>query len=258
MRKVVAKLMIFMLPVIPAATLFSAETPAASFEKLSINAAFVNAPEVKYNTTLPITLPRRTPANRWLMVAIDYHPQFAEKRSNSKRNVRLSAFEQNNLQYLDNVQLNVRIVLCGENPKITKNYIMLTGSTVFKTIKLDGKSHTALFFIPPQLIDRYYVPSVRPAKTRNNRMPVIGVAKAKESDFKIEAVFSVNNRELGRCYKNLEAGDLKRLRYEFQKLAETVTEERIMAETIIPKSKSPWVWYNVNHFDLESTAGTAK
>ena len=259
MKKVVKQWMIFMLPIMSAATLFSAENPSAVFEKLSINAAFVNTPELKYNTSLPVTLPRRTPVNRWLMLAINFHPQIAEKTTGAKRNVRLSAFEQNSLRYLDNVQLSVRVILCGETPQVTKNYVMLTGNTVFRTIKLDDKTHTALLFIPPQLIDRYYTPAARPSKSRNSRLSAVGTsAKAKESDFKIEAVFSVDNVELGRCYKNLETDELRKARNEFRRMTEAVTAERIITDAVISKSKSPWAGYSENHFDLESTAGTAK
>ena len=134
----------------------------------------------------------------------------------------------------------------------------MDGDTNFWTVKLDGLKHTALMFIPAHLIDRHYVQVARSTVNRKSVSAAAAPRKIKENDLIVEAVFSAGNEELARAYSNIGVSNTGKAKSKFERMAGQVPGDLLLKGAVLSKGKSPWAFYNINHFDPEKTAGQTK
>ena len=165
-------------------------------------------------------------ANReWVMIAVSFVPGVGSKgRAKAMHGA-----------WADDVVLDVsvEVPMDGASGR-RKTTGLFTGSCKFWAIPLDGKSHTALMFIAPQVLDRYL-------PFHNG-----GDGKYTEKLFRVQAVFhTADGAELGRGYFNLD-GSAKTQALYFTSLA----NETVIKDAVFPREKTPWALVNPENYDL--------
>jgi len=80
--------------------------------------------------------------NRWVVMDCAFKPL----KPNGSNNA-----------WFDDVSMEGILVIGSEDANGQRQYIVLNGRTRFFTIPADGKVHLGMFFVPPRLLDRYYV-----------------------------------------------------------------------------------------------------
>lgn len=203
--------------------------------------------------------------NKWLVVRVQFNPP-SERVIPKRSSVRRGSFRLPISNWVDNVNLSVRVLMkTGVQNNGRDIYVLYTGESSFWTIRLDGKKHVALMFVPAQLIDRFSIDhGVRPtARTRSNRNAKIsgGVrASSKRTirDFVIEAVFTSGGSELGRSYYNAGKGRLNEQSQSFNKLAGSVGSGMILNGSVLSRANSPWALFEPGSFEIEKLGNNAK
>ena len=154
--------------------------------------------------------------------------------------------------------LSVRVLMStGVRRNGKPVYVMFSGSCTYWTVRMDGKDHVAVMFVPAIMLDRYTIGySWRPSAVRSNRSARIdGVrasGKVTARDFVIEAVFTSKGQELGRAYYNTGVkGKLAAQSRAFNALVATVSVERSVPGGVISREKSPWALYESGNFEVE-------
>lgn len=238
----------------------AAEVSNAVFERVNIKVVLVEPPEVRYGSSLPVSVGRRQPENRWVMIAVEYTPK-AKEISRSRRRNKNDAFNRHEQLWLDNVTLKVRAMFDSIGNDGRRQYVLLDGATHFWTVRLDGAKHTALMFIPAYLIDRYYIQMPRKVRSQRGRRAGtsgVSVRKIKEDDLIVEAVFTAGNGELARGYCNIGLSNTARAKNKFDKMVGQIPGYLRFDGAVLSKGRSPWVFYNINHFDPEKVIAPKK
>ena len=158
--------------------------------------------------------------NRWCVFTIEFIPRAP---GNDRK------------LWIDDPTLDVRAVFIGQNKGAQANYIF-TGSCKFYTMALDGKRHSVLMMIPPQLLDRY--------------LPA-GTGTVGPGTFSVEALFKDRSgAPIGRgFYYGKGVGSEKTAQALFDKL-EAVQPQLVIADSIFHHSRTPWMNYRPDDFDL--------
>lgn len=236
-----------------------AEASEMIFENVSVTPEFFDAPSVRYNGVPMNFAPKVKYNNKWLVLRIKYRtpmekalPKRAAVRSNGPR-IAVNT-------WLDDVNLSVRVLM---NTGVRRNskpvYVMFTGNCTYWTVRMDGKEHVALMFVPAILLDRYTMGhSWRPSAVKSNRSARIdGVSssgKVVARDFIVEAVFTSQGQELGRAYYNTGVkGKLAAQSRYFNAQVANVSVERSVAGGVISREKSPWALYETGNFEIEKS-----
>ena len=234
-----------------------AESSRMIFENISVTPEFADAPTVRYNGVPMSFAPKVKYENKWLVLRIKYHtpmekalPKRAAVRGNGPR-IAIKT-------WLDDVTLSVRVLMStGVRRNGKPVYVMFSGSCTYWTVRMDGKDHVAVMFVPAIMLDRYTIGySWRPSAVRSNRSARIdGVrasGKVTARDFVIEAVFTSKGQELGRAYYNTGVkGKLAAQSRAFNALVATVSVERSVPGGVISREKSPWALYESGNFEVE-------
>ena len=244
-------------------TLFALEAAGvgnAVFERVHIKVSLIEPAEVRYNASLPLNMGRRQPENRWVMIAVEYTPK-AKNVTYGKRRDKSDAFQRHQQSWLDHVDLRLRVIFDSIGSDGKQEKVMLDGITSFWTVKLDDTKHVAVMFIPAYLIDRHYVQIPRSSKTQRGRKANVSgfvARKIKESDLVVEAVFTADGEELASAYCNAGVSNLVKAKNNFERMVGQVPGHLYFKGAVLSKGKSPWAFYNINHFDPEKTAGQTK
>lgn len=229
----------------------------ALFERVNVKVSLIEPAEVRYTSSLPLNLGRRQPDNRWVMIAVEYTPK-AKVLTHVKRRDRSDTARRHGQMWLDDVNLRVRVIFGSLNAAGRTVNVLMDGDTSFWTVKLDGLKHTAVMFIPAYLIDRYYVQLARSNVNRKSVSAAVASRKIKDSDLIVEAVFSAGGEELARAYSNIGVSNISRAKNKFERMAGLVPGDLLLKGAVLPKGKSPWAFYNINHFDPEKSAAQSK
>ena len=220
-------------------------------------------PEVNYNRNLPIKVYKPSSTNHWQAVMVEYVP----KSKDSK--VKNSASPDENFsrahQYLDNVEVKIRVICETDGPKATDQYALFTGNCRLWFIKLDGQRHTVIFFIPPWLLDRYFFPHSKLKGIRSNNSKVradqsktsLPVHRIGKSDLNVEVTFNVNNSVIASGYLNVINTKKSSGKVNFGKKVEKVAGGYVFEGAVLSLRQSPWAYSDINLFDPEKPA-TAK
>ena len=200
---------------------------------VDVDVMLVEAPEVEYKSGKKIAS-KSGAENRWLMVQVEFTARNAGEKAKPQLTRSGKGYVLQMGGFVDDLQLGVRVLQnTGLSVSGKPLWGMYTGETRFYTVRLDGKKHLALMFVPAKLIDRY-------------SGSVSGdIRKLNKDDFKVEVVFSVNGRELARKYRGVSGTE------SFEELCRMVPVNMVMNDGVFPRSRTPWAYLGSENFDLE-------
>ncbi|MCQ2352063.1 MAG: hypothetical protein MJ033_01115 [Victivallaceae bacterium] len=207
------------------ATLAFAAPKNVAFGDVKVQLKIHTAPEVEFRSKTSFPGNSVAASREWVMIAVSFAPGVGSKgRVKAMRGA-----------WVDDVVLDVSVEApmdgAAGRRKATGLFI---GSCKFWAIPLDGRSHTALMFIAPQVLDRYLASHGG------------GDGKYTEKLFRVQAVFhTADGAELGRGYFNLD-GSAKTQALYFASLA----NETVVKDAVFPREKTPWALVNPENYDL--------
>ncbi len=212
--------------------------------KMSVSAEMSVAPDVNYRSH-SVFSPKNPSVSKWLMVKIDYVPDLqknfipAYRRRQGSTGIFFPG-------WLDDVTLNVKVVFeTGVNYNGKPIRGVFTGSTELWSVKRDGKTHLALFFVPARLLDRYCVPGA-------------GGRTVNKSSFHIRAEMSYKGGVLARAYSNVIGASPEEKERNFVNMENSVPQNLKFINAVLPRSRSPWALLAPDNFDLEKEGVTQK
>ena len=200
---------------------------------VDVDVVFSELPEIEFRKAVVPTV-KNSSVNRWLMIKIEYTmdrevvkaPELRKERG--KYYLKLDGFA-------DDLKLRVRVLQdTGLKTSGKSIYGLYTGETAFYNVRLDGKKHQALMFVPGWFIDRY------------SRSPNGQVRTAAKNDFIVEAVFSSGGRDIAREYYGISGAK------DFAGALSRVPENMVFSGGVLPRSRTPWAVLNADRFDVEN------
>ena len=168
---------------------------------------------------------------QWLGVRVYYYPQ--GPRNNS----------QNQQTYLDDVRMQINLTFpLGRGD--TDRLGMFKGGQTLWTVYCNGKSHMAMMFIPPQLLQRYVY--MLDGDT--------GVHVPVRADLKAEVIFfDRSDRELGRGYCGV-SGTASKQEENFAQLERRVLPACVIDGAFVERTATPWSCLAPDQFDFVKPA----
>ena len=215
---------------------FAAGTDLQEIRKLSVEAELIAPPDVQYRDRNAFS-PKSPSSSKWLMLKIEYTPDVSKNFVPDYR-MRKGGPSIVFPGWMDNVRLDVRVLF--ETGILYHNLPvmgLMTGSTVFASVKRDGATHLALMFVPARMLDRYCVPG-------------FGTRGVRKGAFRVEAVMSVGGREI-RAFCNVSGNGAEEKQAAFEKMAKNIPEALTFKDAVLPRSRSPWALLAPDNFDLE-------
>jgi len=174
------------------------------FKKVKVTITFINPPNNR-----PAGLPSTsiTQYNKWAMIQADFYPKLDNLKD----------------AWIDSPVMAVTVALKSDNPN---SGILLTGKTNFQTIRMDGKKHIAVMFVPGKILDRYLPASV---STINSSYIEAKVEFTDRANKVIGSGFSGSEKK----YDELSGQNPK-----------------MIENVVLPLNKSPWGYGGTDDFDL--------
>ncbi len=133
--------------------------------------------------------------------------------------------------WLDDVRLEMQTMTDtmhnGERQKV-----IFSGETKFWTIPMDGKTHQALMAVPPQLVDRFYMPG----------------STVNSSGFLVKASFYSGDSLLGEGYSS----NVSKKEQALFTMAKNPNIKNLIRVTggVFARNKTPWNNINYDYYDL--------
>ncbi len=210
----------------------------AMIRKMSVDVEMTAAPDVNYRSHGAFA-PKNPSTSKWLMVKVDYTPDLHKNfvPTYRRRKAGPGVFFPG---WLDDVKIDVEVIFeTGINYNGKPIRGIFTGSTVLWSVKRDGKTHLALFFVPAKLLDRYCLPGAAGGRSVN------------KSSFHVRAEMSAGGSVLANAFYNVSGATPDERTKNFQTMEKGVPQELKFAKTVLPRSKSPWALLAPDNFDLE-------
>ncbi len=196
---------------------------AVEFGGMEVQLKVLPAPVVEFRSKTSLHGNVSNKANReWIAIIVSFVPGVGKKGH-------VKALRGG---WVDDVTLDVavEVPMDGSGGR-QKTAGLFTGSCKFWSIPLDGKPHTALMFIAPQLLDRY--------------LPLNG-GKYTEKLFRAQAIFRASDgAELGSAYFNFNDTPKKQALY-----FATLASETVIKDAVFPREKTPWALIAPGNYDL--------
>ena len=182
---------------------------------------------------------------RWLAVHVSFVPGVVARKSLAKNQGNAKNVQGMTGRWIDDVKMRVRIAFPTDNiRKSNAVYAIFEGETIFWTLRLDGKRHSALMFVPPQMLDRY---ATKVSKNRKETPLML-------SEYKVLVEFSDSKGNfLGRATERSGGKNQNNIAL-FESLVNT-PGTTIIKGAVLPKNKSPWAWHMSSTFDYIKDAG---
>ena len=260
MKNLVCKL--FLIPVLSISAFTVSAAPAsrvAVIDRVNVKVEPVHSANVDYSGSIPVSPGSRKYVNSWNMISVDFYAGHQELDKKLKAVEPVDVTESRN--HLDNLVVTVRAVCESASEKNLNRNVLFTGSCKLWTLHLDNKKHTVLFFLPPMLLDRYYVPKSTYGAVNIRRQSVRGknvksdvaAVKLNKGKLALEIVISADNgtRELAREYLNVKGSKKADRQREFNKLIGKVPNNYNFEGAVLSKGQSPWAYFKFDQFDLE-------
>lgn len=246
----------------------------------------VSEPKVSYSSALSIPQISKTHFNKWMMILVDFTVGLKEVKDNEKAILAIKKQRNATLlkkglkpDWLDNVEVTVRGMfetMTGE----TKQHVIFTNATKLWALRLNDSRHLVLFFLPPHIADRYYVPhplrddakQKRDNKGKEDHKP-FRYNKLLPKHLTLEVVINADGSELAREYLNVKFSDdeskqlsdeLKRAKEKdraaiifawqkkkFSTLVNSIPGNYNLEGALLSREQSPWAYYKYDQFDLE-------
>ena len=226
MVKAMVKRLAMVIGLAASLALFGAGGRNTVFTRIKVDAKLEKPPIPSVNGS-PHSLPRITADPQWLVLRVTFHPQIPRDDG------------PNRSTYIDGVKMSIR-ALFPLTRSSSDHYGVFKGEQTLWTVCCDGKTHTAMMFVPPHLLHRYvYVAdSFSPV-----RIPTRG-------SMRIEVVFTDGSgHELGRGYYGV-SGNLSRQTEAFDRLLSKVSPRYVVDGAFFVREATPWRCMAPDQFDL--------
>ena len=179
----------------------------------------------------PHSAPRVVADPQWLVVRVTFHPQLPRDDG------------PNYSTFLDDVKMSVQ-ALFPLSRGSSNDYGLFKGGQTLWTVCCDGKTHTAMMFIPPQLLQRYLYMA---ESFSGARVPTRGTIR-------VEVVFTDRTgQELGRGYYGVP-GNAARQEESFARMAKRVPSQCVIDGAFWEREETPWRCMAPDQFDLVKPA----
>ena len=264
MKKIASKLFLTLVLSVFAYDLSSAPAmKMAVIDRVGLKIEQINGPAVDYTSSLPVSATSRKHTNTWNLISVDFNAGHKElSKSGKVRGEMVNIAE--NRYWLDDVVVTVKAVCESAAETAVDRHVLFTGTCKLWNVALDNRKHTVWFFLPPHLLDRYYVPKSifsSAAQNRNNNFrggnirnkAALANHKLSKGNLILEVVISCagGTKELAREYLNIKGGKIAEKQKEFNKLIRKVPNKYNFEGAVLSKGQSPWAYYKFDQFDLE-------
>lgn len=164
---------------------------------------------------------------QWLTVRVSFHPQLQREGGAT---------------YLDDVGMSVRALF--PLSRSSDDCGLFKGGQTLWTVCCDGRTHTAMMFVPPHLLQRYvYMVD-----------GYSGVHTPQRGSIKVEVVFTDRTgHELGRGYYGVPGNPAKQAET-FDRLVRRVPPQCIIDGAFWEREATPWRCMAPDQFDLVKPA----
>lgn len=275
MKSVALKLFMVTVLSVFAFSLFAApkDKPQLIVLRPAVKVQDVSEPKASFSSSLPIPQTGKTNYNKWMMVLVDFTVGLRELNKQSRKLFPNAPVLKagSSRDWLDNVDVSVKGMFETMNG-YSEQHVLFSGVTKLYSLRLNHSRHLVLFFLPPHIIDRYYIPhpvkssNAKPKSDGKEKEKVFRYHKLNQRDMMIEVVISADGVELARKYLNVK------LEKEEEKMASGKNREELLAVlyqkkfsmlgskvpgnynldgALLSKGQSPWAYYKYDQFDLE-------
>ena len=212
------------------ALLFGA--PARSvFSRVKVDVKLEKPPIPSVSNT-PHPAPRVVADSQWLVVRVTFHPQLPRDDG------------PNYNTFIDDVKMSVQ-ALFPLSRSSSNDFGLFKGEQTLWTVCCDGKTHTAMMLIPPQLMQRYLYLAENYS----------GVRVPTRGSMRVEVVFTDRaGQELGRGYYGVP-GNAARQEESFTRMAKRVPSQCVIDGAWWEREATPWRCMPPDQFDLVKPAG---
>ncbi len=194
-----------------------AQANRLEFSKLSATSEFLPTPVLRFENYDSETAKSN---QQWLAIRANYTPSKVSGVSGTF--------------WLDNVRMEVEVMFSASyQGKPVMAYT--TGRVDFWSIPFDGKKHTAMMLVPPQVLQRY---------SESNG----GNYKKIKTYVRVTFVNSSNNSILGRIVGGNEKANV--INAAFEQISSPVSPALKLPNLILPVEKTPWALIDIDSYDL--------
>ena len=264
MKKFASKVVLTLAVSMLTYNLFSAPAmKMAVIDRVGLKIEQINGPAVDYTSSLPVSANSRKHLNTWNLISVDFNAGHKDLSKSGKGEGEIVNIAENRY-WLDDVVITVKAVCESASEAAVDRHVLFTGTCKLWNVALDNKKHTVWFFLPPHLLDRYYVPKSvfsAAAQNRNNNFRGGNVKnkaslanhKLSKGNLLLEVVISCagGTKVLAREYLNVKGGKRAEKQKEFDKLIGKVPNKYNFEGALLSKGQSPWAYYKFDQFDLE-------
>ena len=211
------------------ALLFGA--PARSvFSRVKVDVKLEKPPIPSVSNT-PHPAPRVVADSQWLVVRVTFHPQLPRDDG------------PNYNTFIDDVKMSVQ-ALFPLSRSSSNDFGLFKGGQTLWTVCCDGKTHTAMMLVPPQLLNRYVYMADDYSIARS----------AFRSALRVEVVFTDSaGQELGRGYFGV-AGNAAKQEESFGRMSKRVAPQCVIEGAFWEREATPWSCMAPDQFDLVKPA----
>ena len=203
----------------------------SAFSRVKVDVK-LEKPPVPSVSGSPHNAPRVTTDPQWLVIRVTFHPQLPRNDGPNYRT------------YIDGVNMSVQAIFPLSKSSSDAFGLFKGGQTLW-TVCCDGKTHTAMMFIPPQLLQRYMY-----------MLETFTGARAQSlNSVRVEVVFTDSTgEELGRGYYKVP-GNAAKQEETFSRLAKRVPPQFVIDGAFWEREATPWSCMAPDQFDLVKPAG---
>ena len=212
-------------------SLFGASGRSSVFSRIKVEVK-LEKPPVPSVSGNPHSAPRITADPQWLVLRVTFHPQIPKDDG------------PNYSTYIDGVNMSVQ-ALFPLSRGSSSDYGLFKGGQTLWTVCCDGKTHTAMMFVPPQLLQRYLFMA---DGYSGSRVPTRGTIR-------VEVVFTDSTgQELGRGYYGV-SGNAAKQEDTFGRMVKRVAPQCVIDGAFFERGATPWSCMAPDQFDLVKPAG---
>lgn len=234
----------------PAVMLLSGNEP--SFGDVKVKISFEHAPAYRSRTGSISNGSALFDNERYLAVEAVYTPGVVAENATDRKGKQLNTPQSDSNVWLDGVQMKVLVAYPAVPGRTRKETVfgLFSGETVFRTIRLDGKKHSATMFVPPQLLARYAGSKVRTTRS-NEKQKQRSSQRLSLRDFFVEVIFVTSDgKELGRGYSQVDGARTVNEKDAFFRRLEARAGKNVIKKAVLSRDDSPWALINPHRYDL--------
>ena len=234
---------ILMLLLAGTVVLQAAAVKVMQFGSIKVSVSFVSDPQVVRGSGGKVYGVGGTAAvnRRWLAIQVSFVPGVSDMKDVTNTSGNAKVVKALAGRWIDDPVMHVYVIPESKG----SSRVMFEGKTEFWTVRLDGRRHNAVMFIPPQLLDRYA--DQTSGQGREIRRSV--------NQYRVLVEFTDSNgRILGRGLGNVSGKVQAGLSF-FDDYKKSPGVVRVK-NGILPRNKSPWEWHEFSTYDYVKDTGS--